>query len=69
MENNKFQSYKVTLTRGKKATFHDTTDAISKVEDKHKKITVAVPDGLKPGDIMNCEDEDGETTRVSTNSP
>jgi hypothetical protein len=62
----KVHTYKLTLTRGKKATFHDTTDTPAKAQDSQRKIIVAVPDGLRPGDIMNCEDEDGSITRVGS---
>jgi len=54
--------YTVKLVRGKKATFTDTEDARGK--DNRPMITVAVPDGMKPSDILEYTDDDGDVTKV-----
>jgi len=56
--------YKVKLVRGKRATFHDTgTDHDAHKSEEHM-ITVAVPAGLGPRDVLHCEDEHGNTKKV-----
>lgn len=56
---------KVILFRGKKATFTDASKGKDPQEgSKRRKVTVAVPEGMKPGDILQYEDEDCEVTKV-----